>query len=185
MQRLHSLHAKLPRQQFRCSFAGRVIVGKYESVKKWCEKNPVQATLIKIGWYTRHQHEWPEVKRKKKCRELTTKAIRYGIIARPSCCQGCGVRCKPNAHHDDYSQLLNVRFFCRKCHNAADREREERLGIVRVKPVIREREHYQRVYDRALNLWRTGNYSQVEIGKLLGITNSCISKWVNGLTAPR
>jgi hypothetical protein len=156
-----------------------------EARHRWEQANQVKFILIKIGWYTRHQHKWSDKKRHKKCRELVCKAIRCGIIARPSCCQGCGVPCKPDCHHDDYARLLDVQFYCRKCHNQHDREREERLGIMRAKPERRNFLHYRNVYDRALELWKTGEWSQVAIGKLLGISNACVSKWVNGHLRPR
>ena len=33
--------------------------------------------------------------------------------------------------------------------------------------------------------WRVGKLSQIKIGRQLGIDNSTVSKWVNGVSVPR
>ena len=45
-----------------------------------------------------------------------TLAIRAGSLVRPDRCSQCGKRCTPDAHHDDYSKPLDVRWICRACH---------------------------------------------------------------------
>lgn len=35
---------------------------------------------------------------------------------RPARCAGCGVGCKPNAHHGDYAKPLEVIWLCPECH---------------------------------------------------------------------
>ena len=44
-------------------------------------------------------------------------AIRDGRIVRPNNCSCCGNYCKPHGHHNDYSKLLDVIWYCNKCHN--------------------------------------------------------------------
>ena len=44
-------------------------------------------------------------------------AIRDGRLIRPSNCEKCGIHCKPQGHHDDYSKKLDVRWLCVDCHN--------------------------------------------------------------------
>jgi hypothetical protein len=44
-------------------------------------------------------------------------AIRTGELVRQSC-ELCGSTEKTDAHHDDYSRPLDVRWFCRPCHIA-------------------------------------------------------------------
>lgn len=46
-------------------------------------------------------------------------AIRSGRLTRPSDCSCCGASTKTDAHHDDYSKPLEVRWLCRQCHLAA------------------------------------------------------------------
>jgi hypothetical protein len=153
--------------------------------KRWVKANPQKATLGDIRWHERYSASWTEGRRKKRCRVFTCNAIRHGLLSRPDHCQRCCTPCKPSAHHENYTLPLAVQWFCRKCHNLVDREREKRLGIVRA-PANRKRDqHYRRVYDRALELWQAGKLSQVEIGRLLGISNSTVSKWVNGKQEPK
>ena len=56
-------------------------------------------------------------------------ALKYGRITKPSNCENCGVECSPHGHHDDYSDTLNVRWLCNKCHtdfhnHVREKERE-------------------------------------------------------------
>lgn len=43
-------------------------------------------------------------------------AIRAGRLVRPAMCSACGGGGPIDAHHDDYSQPLLVRWLCKKCH---------------------------------------------------------------------
>ena len=43
-------------------------------------------------------------------------ALRRGAIVRPASCSVCGVACKPQAHHRDYSKPLDVQWMCFRCH---------------------------------------------------------------------
>lgn len=43
-------------------------------------------------------------------------AIKSGALIRPGICSGCGVSCRPDAHHHDYSKPLDVIWLCKKCH---------------------------------------------------------------------
>jgi hypothetical protein len=51
-----------------------------------------------------------------KATRATSNAIRDGKLIRPDSCSACKKSCKPDAHHDDYSEPLNVRWLCRSCH---------------------------------------------------------------------
>jgi ribosomal protein S27AE len=48
-----------------------------------------------------------------------SEAIRKGELTR-STCETCGAE-KAEAHHDDYSKPLDVRWLCRQCHAAHHR----------------------------------------------------------------
>lgn len=54
----------------------------------------------------------------KKVTYLTGNAIRDGRLVRPEGCWGCGVRCKPEAHHSFYDpeHFDAVTWLCRSCH---------------------------------------------------------------------
>jgi protein-arginine kinase activator protein McsA len=43
-------------------------------------------------------------------------AIKRGELIRPMLCEGCGQQRSVDAHHDDYSKPLSVRWLCRACH---------------------------------------------------------------------
>ena len=51
-----------------------------------------------------------------KATRATSNAIRDGRLIRPESCSACKKSCKPEAHHDDYSNPLSVRWLCRSCH---------------------------------------------------------------------
>lgn len=53
---------------------------------------------------------------KRKAHYLTGNAVRDGRLVRPDHCSICSRECKPEAHHDDYSNPLDVRWMCRSCH---------------------------------------------------------------------
>ena len=59
-----------------------------------------------------------------KCRVALERAVRAGILKR-GCCEFCG-KTKSEAHHEDYSQPLQVRWVCRRHHIMLDRWRRER-----------------------------------------------------------
>lgn len=43
-------------------------------------------------------------------------AVRKGELVRPDRCESCHAEKKLEAHHDDYSRPLDVRWLCRLCH---------------------------------------------------------------------
>jgi len=55
-----------------------------------------------------------------RARRAIYKAIRYRGMFRPDHCTKCGLVCKPEAHHKDYSKRFEVVWLCRSCHLAED-----------------------------------------------------------------
>lgn len=49
-------------------------------------------------------------------------AVRHGKILRPGFCSSCGVFCKPEAHHPNYSEPLKVIWLCSMCHGITRRK---------------------------------------------------------------
>lgn len=43
-------------------------------------------------------------------------ALKTGRLKKPSQCQACGQTKTVQAHHDDYSKRLEVKWLCRECH---------------------------------------------------------------------
>ena len=58
---------------------------------------------------------------KARARSKIYDARKRGAIVRPDVCEACGKKCAPDAHHDDYSKVLEVRWLCRRCHMALHR----------------------------------------------------------------
>ena len=78
---------------------------------KWRILNRPDPDAVKRG-----QHRWSCVNKNKRNAELrVARAVRAGVIIK-SPCEKCGYQ-PAQAHHDDYSQPLNVRWLCVKHHN--------------------------------------------------------------------
>lgn len=58
----------------------------------------------------------------KRARWTVTNALRDGRIQKAASCQSCGSTKRLEAHHDDYTKPLHVRWLCRKCHFAWHQE---------------------------------------------------------------
>lgn len=68
----------------------------------------------------RHESKYPN---RKLARQMARNAIRAGILVRPSACELLGLighvqdhAGAIEAHHDDYSKPLEVRWLCKACH---------------------------------------------------------------------
>lgn len=49
-------------------------------------------------------------------------ALRGGVVAKATACQGCGAAGRLHGHHDDYAKPLEVRWLCVPCHEEAHHE---------------------------------------------------------------
>ena len=61
---------------------------------------------------------------KVKARYLIEQAVKIGFIVRPEECFECGIKCKPDGHHEDYSKPLEVIWLCRPCHKERHRKND-------------------------------------------------------------
>ncbi len=75
-------------------------------MKEWAEKNRERSTQIKDEWAARNMD-------KRKAEWALGNAVRDGKITRQPC-ETCGD--KAQAHHDDYTKPLDVRWLCPKHH---------------------------------------------------------------------
>ena len=81
---------------------------------------------IKVG---RHYYaqQYPD---RDRAHRLVAAAERRGEIIRPANCERCGHTRKLDAHHDDYSQPLTVRWLCRPCHTHVHPKTQKNIGPV-------------------------------------------------------
>lgn len=87
------------------------------------KRNAYQRVYMRMRYHTDE-----EFRRKQAVRCQAYKAARAGRIKRRRC-EGCGKR-KVEAHHEDYSRPLEVRWLCRDCHAAAHGGRGMRTDLV-------------------------------------------------------
>lgn len=96
--------------------------------KKYREKNKSKISIYYSDWYkkngrTRSLKELESIKiwRKMNPEKISAQrklrqAVKNGIIKKPLECSICHKKVYLNAHHDDYTKPLNVRWVCAKCH---------------------------------------------------------------------
>ncbi len=81
-----------------------------ETIKRWRKNNPDMVREELRRWCRAN----PEKKRA--YNELIHHKTRKGLLV-PVTCSSCGLICKKlQAHHDDYSKPLEVRWVCHSCH---------------------------------------------------------------------
>lgn len=60
---------------------------------------------------------------KRRARVAVSNAVQRGKIVKPSRCERCHTevqRARLDAHHEDYSRPLDVRWLCRRCHTVVE-----------------------------------------------------------------
>ena len=83
------------------------------------EEGRIAGNRAKKAWELRN----PE---KKHAAVALSNAVRDGKIVRKKTCEVCGRRKNVEAHHEDYSKPLEIKWLCKKCHWSADEKRRER-----------------------------------------------------------
>lgn len=115
---------------------------KSASDKQWVRENPKRANAYKRAWAERNKEQLAayqyDYNRSKQRREVWQKsynklkdhhsarrkawrAVRRGVITRGPC-EVCGDASDVEAHHDDYSKPLEVRWLCTKHHGEQHRK---------------------------------------------------------------
>lgn len=72
----------------------------------------------KREWANRNQD-------KRHCHHKVHSAIRRGELSAPSKCESCMAKGKTEAHHDDYSKPLMIRWLCGDCHRAYHKKQRQ------------------------------------------------------------
>lgn len=96
--------------------------------RKWRYRNPAAAHRYMVqnhGWRKKNIARYNKAERarydqaKRAAQGAARRAINRGELVRPDVCScGCGSRGKMEAHHDDYSKPLVVRWLSKRCHEA-------------------------------------------------------------------
>lgn len=73
--------------------------------------------------YLKRGKAWRERNPEKyKAHNIANTAIRDGVLVKPNKCEKCSRDYKIQAHHDDYSKPLDVKWLCTHCHGERHRE---------------------------------------------------------------
>lgn len=100
-----------------------------QRTKLWAKENPDRVALRQKRYRDNHpekrglrskqdREKYPE---RTKARKKVAYALKTGRAKRPSKCSNCAKTKNIQAHHDDYSRPLEVRWLCPGCHKLADR----------------------------------------------------------------
>ena len=92
-------------QYFRCNPCNTSILKKYRRTE--VGKRNVAKAANKS--YLKHRD-------KHKARTILGRAVKNGIVEKPSFCSTCPANTGIEAHHKDYSKPLIVMWLCRSCH---------------------------------------------------------------------
>lgn len=84
-----------------------------EQKAKLAERKKKPEYKKKAADYEKARYDSPQ----RKARSALQNAVRYGKIVKPETCSECSGGGPIHGHHHDYSQPLNVRWLCVKCHN--------------------------------------------------------------------
>lgn len=66
---------------------------------------------------------------KNKARYITHRAIKAGLLVRPSTCSRCNQEAKVHAHHTNYQKPLSVWWLCPKCHGRVHQRLNSGAGV--------------------------------------------------------
>lgn len=91
--------------------------GRKSPVDQSGSNNPNWKGGISLGSHARYTKPFKQANPEKvAAHDAVREAVRAGRLTRPAACSACDTPCKPQAHHDDYSKPLEVRWLCVGCH---------------------------------------------------------------------
>lgn len=91
-------------------------VRKYDRERAALPHRVVLRQRVTREWVRKHP-EWVTAQRR------AQRAMKKGLIIKPSLCEGCGLEHALQKHHPDYSKPLAVVWLCKPCHALADKIR--------------------------------------------------------------
>jgi hypothetical protein len=79
-------------------------------LQKYARLHPKERSVARRRWIERN----PE---KQRAHQQLNNAVRRGKLISPEECEQCGkLKCRLEAHHEDYSKPLEVNWLCCSCH---------------------------------------------------------------------
>ena len=112
-QKANSLAAKRANpekyREISRKYANKEEVKLKNKIKRGTEKGKEQARKAFINYIEKYPKKYKAVK-------ALHRAVKSGVILRPSICSECGKEGKIHAHHDNYNYPLVVRWLCDRCH---------------------------------------------------------------------
>jgi hypothetical protein len=88
---------------------------------KWYWKDPEHSRELKRTVAKNNPVVRDRKNEEGRARSVLDKAVKRGDVVRPAVCELCGAECKPEGHHEDYSQPLAVQWLCCRCHKGVHR----------------------------------------------------------------
>lgn len=84
-------------------------------MQEYAQLHPGKAREANRRWLARNPEKY-------RAHNAVSNAVRDGYLVRPLFCEECGSGVRIQAHHDDYSKPLEVRWLCTRCHGVTHRK---------------------------------------------------------------
>lgn len=88
---------------------------KLERQRRYRRNHPDRTHEYRQEWRAAHRDRY-------RAHRLVEYALKRGAMRKPPRCDQCGARGPVEAHHDDYTKPLEVRWLCDLCHRTEHRE---------------------------------------------------------------
>lgn len=101
----------------RCCAANTTRVRRYRARIGRLNKNErVRRERLRRGFVFERLVIPGTLEQKSRARKAVSDAVRDGLLVASTSCQICGRECKTDAHHSNYTKVLDVIWACRRCH---------------------------------------------------------------------
>lgn len=90
------------------------------------QASPVASEAVRSS-RSLYQRQYPE---RHAAHVAVQKALAAGKLAKPALCSRCSRYKRLDAHHDDYSEPLVIRWLCRPCHTFVHPKTQKNVGPV-------------------------------------------------------
>lgn len=148
--------------------------------KAYRQAHPIQNATTKYHWWRKQYNTADNAAQQLRALRMVMVYGRKAFIyIKPECCEVCGIHTlRLAAHHEDYGDIDNLTWLCRKCHNKADKARRRRLGLV-IAPYKR---HPVFTMDQRAEMCRlyAAGISQIKIARHFDCSHTTVSKITSG-----